>query len=186
MTLNLGMHAGPQDCTYEDLRRVWRLADTSGMYWVSVWDHFYGTTNIKAPAFEALSIMTALAAETTNVRVGCLVFGMAYRHPAVLAKGAVTIDHVSNGRLELGLGAGWYELEHTSYGIPFPPVGVRMDIFEEGVQIIKSMLSQESTSFEGTHFQIRDAYCHPKPVQERPRIWIGGTGERRTEVAPEI
>jgi len=180
MALKLGLHTGQQDCTYEDLRRVWRLADSSGLYWVSVWDHFYGTVDTNGPCFEALSIMTALAAETTNVRVGCLVFGMGYRHPAVLAKAAATIDHVSNGRLELGLGAGWYELEHTAYGIPFPPVGTRMDILEEGVRIVKSMLTQESTTFVGNYFQVRDAFCSPRPVQDKPRIWIGGEGERRT------
>ena len=180
MTLQLGIHALPMDCTYEDLRRVWRLADSSGMYWVSVCDHFLGQKDVHGPQYEGISMMAALAAETTNVRVGCLVFGMGYRNPAVLAKAAVTIDHISNGRLELGVGAGWYELEHTSYGMPFPPVGVRMDVLEEGVQVIKSMLSQESTTFNGKHFQLEEAYSAPSPVQKRPRLWIGGLGERRT------
>lgn len=178
--MKLGMHAGPQDCSYEDLRRVWRLADSSGIHWVSVWDHFYGSTDFKAPTFETLSIMAALAAETTNVRVGCLVFGMAYRHPAVLAKGAATIDHVSNGRLSLGLGAGWHEHEHNSFGIPFRPLKDRMDAFEEGVHIIKSMLTRETTTFDGKHFQVKDAHSFPRPVQTPPSIWIGGMGERRT------
>jgi len=138
MTLKLGIHALPMDCTYEDLQRVWRLADSSGIYWVSVCDHFIGQMDVHGPQFEGISIMTALAAETSNVRVGCLVFGMGYRNPAQLAKAAVTIDHVSDGRLELGVGAGWYELE-------------------EGVQVIKSMLSQKSTTFSGNHFQVEDA-----------------------------
>ena len=182
MALKLGMHTGQQDSTYEDLRRVWRLADSSGFYWVSIWDHFYENPTVdgKGPCFEAVSIMTALAAETTNVRVGSYVFNMGFRHPAVLAKAAATIDHVSNGRLELGLGAGWYELEHTAYGIPFPPVATRLDILEEGIQIIKSMLTQDSTTFLGDHFQVRDAFCSPRPVQDKPRIWVGGQGERRT------
>ena len=180
MTLNLGIHALPMDCTYEDLRRVWRLADASGISWVSVCDHFFGQMDIHGPQYEGISMMTALAAETTNVRVGCLVFGMGYRNPAVLAKAAVTIDHISNGRLELGVGAGWHELEHTSYGMPFPPMGVRMDVLEEGVQVIKSMLSQKSTTFRGNHFQVEDAYSSPAPVQKSPRVWVGGLGERRT------
>ncbi|MEE8443023.1 MAG: TIGR03560 family F420-dependent LLM class oxidoreductase [Dehalococcoidia bacterium] len=182
MALKLGVHTGQQNCTYEDLRRVWRLADSSGLYWVSIWDHFYDNPSVDGTGacFEGISIMAALAAETTNVRVGSLVFGMGYRYPAVLAKAAITIDHVSNGRLELGLGAGWFELEHNAFGIPFPPVGVRMDIFEEGVQIIKSMMTQESTTFTGKHFQVTNALSYPRPVQEHPRIWIGGRGERRT------
>ena len=180
MTIRLGIHAGAQNCTYEELQRVWRMADTSGVYWVSVWDHFLGTNDVKDPHFEGISIMTALAAETKNVRVGNLVFGMGFRHPAVLAKGAVTIDHVSNGRLELGLGAGAYEPEHIAYGLPFSSLKDRMDAFEEGVEIIKSMLTQESTTFEGKHFQLKDAHCFPRPVQERPRVWVGGHGERRT------
>lgn len=180
MTLKLGIHALPMDCTYEDLQRVWRLADSSGIYWVSVCDHFIGQMDVRGPQFEGISIMTALAAETSNVRVGCLVFGMGYRNPAQLAKAAVTIDHVSDGRLELGVGAGWYELEHTSYGLPFPPVGARMDVLEEGVQVIKSMLSQKSTTFSGNHFQVEDACSSPAPVQKSPRVWVGGLGERRT------
>ncbi len=182
MAINLGIHTGQQDCTYEELRRIWRLADSSGFYWVSTWDHFYENPTVdgKGDCFEGISIMAALAAETENVRVGSLVFGMGYRHPAVLAKAAVTIDHVSNGRLELGVGAGWYELEHDAFGITFPPVGTRMDILEEGVQIIKSMLNNEVTNFQGKHFQVTDANCFPRPVQEPPRVWVGGRGERRT------
>ena len=182
MALRLGIHTGPQECTYEDLRRVWRLADSSGFYWVSVWDHFFENPTVdgKQPCFEAVSSLTALAAETSNVRVGALVFCMAYRHPAVLAKAATTIDHVSGGRLELGLGAGWYELEHAAFGIPLPPVGVRMDILEEGVQVVRALLQEGSATFEGKHFRVKDAHCYPRPVQERLRIWIGGGGEKRT------
>jgi F420-dependent oxidoreductase-like protein len=182
MALQIGIHTGPQNCTYEELRRVWRFADSSGFYWVSIWDHFYDNPSPdgRGACFEGVSSMTALAAETTNVRVGSLVFSMGYRNPALLAKAAATIDHISNGRLELGLGGGWYELEHTAYGYAYPPIKVRLDMLEEGVQIIKSMLTQEVTSFSGEHFQVQDAYCFPRPVQAKPRIWIGGRGERRT------
>lgn len=182
MSFNLGIHTGQQDCSYEDLRRVWRLADSSGFYWVSIWDHFYENPTVdgKGPCFEGVSIMTALAAETRRVRVGSLVFCMGYRHPALLAKAAVTVDHVSNGRLELGIGAGWYELEHQAFGIPFPPIRERMDKLEEGVQIIKSMLTDETTTFMGKHFQVEEANCFPRPVQTPPRVWVGGNGEQRT------
>ena len=182
MTIKLGMHSGPQNCTYEELRRLWHIADSSGFYWVSIWDHFYDNPSPdgSGPCFEAVSTLMALAAETRNVRVGSLVFCMGYRHPAVLAKAAVTIDHVSNGRLELGLGAGWFEMEYNAFGIPFPPVKTRLDALEEGVQVIRSMFTQEKTTFIGEHYQLTDAYCSPRPVQQPPRIWVGGGGERRT------
>ena len=182
MTVKIGMHTGPQNCTYQDLRRLWHIADSSGFYWISIWDHFYDNPSPdgSGPCFEAVSTMMALAAETRNVRVGSLVFCMGFRHPAVLAKAAVTIDHVSNGRLELGLGGGWFEMEYNAFGIPFPPVKNRLDMLDEGVQVIRSMLTQEKTTFAGQHFQLTDAYCSPRPVQQPPRIWIGGGGERRT------
>ncbi|MBI4340246.1 MAG: TIGR03560 family F420-dependent LLM class oxidoreductase [Chloroflexi bacterium] len=182
MPFNLGIHTGQQDCTYEELRRVWRLADDSGFYWVSTWDHFYENPTVdgKGSCFEGVSIITALAAETRRVRVGSLVFCMGYHHPAALAKAAVTVDHVSEGRLELGVGAGWYELEHRAFGIPFPPIKERMDRLEEGVQIVKSMLSQETTTFLGRHYQVKEAHCFPRPVQRPPRVWVGGAGEQRT------
>jgi alkanesulfonate monooxygenase SsuD/methylene tetrahydromethanopterin reductase-like flavin-dependent oxidoreductase (luciferase family) len=123
--------------------------------------------------------MTALAMETRRVRVGCLVFCMAYRNPALLANAAVTIDHVSGGRLELGLGCGWHQLEFDAYGIPFLPIKDRLDQLEEGVQIIRSLFENEKTTFAGKHFHLADAYCEPKPLQKRPRIWIGGGGEKR-------
>ena len=170
MALKIGIHAGPQDCTYQDLKRLWHFADSSGFYWVSVWDHFYETPVIdgRNPCFEAVSIMTALAAETENVRVGCLVFGMGNRNPGLLAKAAVTIDHVSNGRLELGIGYGPWEPEYRAYGLEFPPMKTQMDILEEGTQIIRSMLHNETTTFEGKHFQVRDAHVFPRPVQNPP------------------
>ena len=182
MALKLGLHTGPQNCTYEDLSRVWRWADTSGFYWISIWDHFYDNPSPdgSGPCFEGIAAMTALAAETKNVRVASLVFCAAFRNPALLAKAAVTVDHVSNGRLELGMGAGWYEREFQAFGVPFPPVKTRMDMLEEGVQVVKAMLTQERTTFEGEHFQVRDAFCSPRPVQSKPRVWIGGSGERRT------
>ncbi|MEE9199636.1 MAG: TIGR03560 family F420-dependent LLM class oxidoreductase [Dehalococcoidia bacterium] len=182
MPLRIGLHAGPQDCTYQDLRRLWRIADSSGFYWVSVWDHFYENPTVdgKGDCYEGIAIKAALAAETTNVRVGSLVFCIGYRNPALLAKAAATIDHISNGRLELGIGAGWYELEYLAYGYPFPPLKTRMDMLEEGAQIISSMFTQQGTTFHGEHYSVDNAYCFPPPVQKNPRLWIGGLGEKRT------
>jgi F420-dependent oxidoreductase-like protein len=180
--MKFGVHTGPQNCTYDELCRAWRMADENGFEWASVWDHFYPAPAIPDPAgscFEAVSIMTALAAETKRVRVGCLVYCVPYRHPAVIANAAVTIDHVSGGRLELGLGCGWSEPEFAAYGIPFLPIKDRLDQLEEGVQIVRSLLTNRQTTFAGKHYRVTDAFCEPKPVQKRPRIWIGGTGEKR-------
>ena len=180
--MKLGVLSGPQNCSYDELRRLWRLADDSGFYSVHIWDHFFASpsTDGSGACFEGVTALTALALETKNVRVGSLVFCMGFRHPAVLAKAAVTIDHISNGRLELGLGAGWYQMEYTAFGIPFTPTKYRLDILDEGVQVIRSMLHEEKTNFSGQQFDIQDAYCRPRPVQRSPRIWIGGGGERRT------
>jgi F420-dependent oxidoreductase-like protein len=181
--LRFGVHTGPQNCTFDDLRRVWRLADRSGFHWISIWDHFYPAMIVPGDAegtcFEAVSIMTALAAETTQARVGSLVYCMAYRHPAVLAKAMVTVDHVSGGRMELGLGAGWSQIEFDAYGIPFLPIKDRLDQLEEGVQVIRGMFTQETTTFHGKHYRVTEARCDPKPLQKRPRIWLGGMGEKR-------
>ncbi len=178
--MKFGIHTGPQNCSYEDLRRAWRMADEAGFEWVSVWDHFYpATDDPRGSCFEAGSIMTALALETRRVRVGCLVFCMAYRNPALLAHAAVTIDHVSGGRLELGLGCGWHQMEAEAYGIPFLPIRDRLDQLEEGVQIIHSLFENEKTTFAGKQYRITDAYCEPKPLQKHPRLWIGGGGEKR-------
>ena len=122
----------------EDLRKAWYVADPSGFDWVCISDHFYGphSNDRGQPCFEATSVLTALAAQTQNVEVVAQVFCMGYRNPAMLVKSAITIDHVSSGRLVLGLGAGWYEPEYKALGIPFPPT--RMEMLEEGVQIVRS------------------------------------------------
>lgn len=182
MALRIGMHTGIQDVSYSDLRKLWQIADSNGFYWVSVWDHFYEnpTQDGKSPCFEAATTMAAIAAETQNVRIGCLVMAIGYRNPALLAKATVTIDHISNGRVEMGIGGGWYEMEFLAYGYPFPPIKTRLDQLEEGAQIIRSMLHNESTTFHGQHFSVDNAYLFPRPVQAHPRLWIGGLGEKRT------
>jgi F420-dependent oxidoreductase-like protein len=178
-----GVHTGPQNCTFNDLREVWRLADRCGFHWVSIWDHFYPAMiapgDAQGPCFEAVSTMTALAAETKNVRVGSLVYCVGYRHPAVLANAMVTVDHVSDGRMELGLGAGWSQIEFDAYGIPFLPIKDRLDQLEEAVQVIRGLFTQDTTTFHGKHYQLTAARCDPKPVQKRPRLWLGGMGEKR-------
>jgi len=181
MALRFGVHTGPQHCTIAELRRVWELADCSDFDWVSVWDHFYPAVigESRGPCLEGVAAMTALAAATTRVTIGCLVFCVLYRHPAVLAKAAVTIDHVSSGRMELGLGIGWHQTECEAYGIPFPTVRERLDRLEESAQLIRRLFSEEEVTFEGTYYRLRAARCDPKPIAARPRIWIGGMGEKR-------
>ena len=182
MSLSLGVHVGQQNMAMDDMRAVWRKLDSNGVDWISAWDHFYEAPpkNGTEPHFEALATLGALAAETRQARIGCLVFYVGYRNPALLAKAATTLDHITGGRFELGLGAGWHIWEATAYGYAFPDIGTRLDMLEEAVQIIRLMLTEERTNFNGKHFQAVDASCLPQPVQDRLPIWIGGVGEKRT------
>jgi F420-dependent oxidoreductase-like protein len=179
--IRFGLHSGPQNTTYDDYRDLWLRAEELGFDWVSDFDHFLPIhADPTGPQFEGLTLLSALAAQTSRVRCGMLVLGVTYRHPAVVANMAATIDHVSGGRLELGMGAAWFELEHQQYGIPFPRIGVRMDMLDEACRIMRSLWTQETTTFEGKHFQLKDARMEPKPVQEHLPLVIGGSGERRT------
>ena len=182
MAVSLGVHIGQQNLDIADLRALWRRLDRAGVDWISVWDHFYeapfqGGTQ---PHFEALSTLGALAADTERARIGCLVFYVGYRNPALLAKAATTLDHLSAGRFELGLGAGWHIHEASAYGYSFPDIGTRLDMLDEAAAVVRGLLDDERTIFAGKHFQLDDATCWPKPVQERLPLWIGGRGERRT------
>lgn len=190
MTFTLGVHLGQQNASMDELRALWRRFDGAGLDWISVWDHLYeappqgGTT----PHFEAVATLTALAAETTNARIGCLMFCVPYRNPALLAKAAVAIDHVSDGRLEVGLGAGWHAPEFLAHGYEFGSWNDRFGQLEEGLEIMSTMwgLGQtpdgapERTSFEGEHFRVDDVSCVPGPVRGRIPIWVGGRGPKRT------
>jgi F420-dependent oxidoreductase-like protein len=163
------------------LRALWKQVEELGFGWISVWDHFYSATLTDgAECHEAVATHAALACDTTRVRCGSLVYSVGYRHPAVLANAIATIDHLSGGRAEIGLGAGWSEIEYRAYGIPFPPVKVRMDQLEEAIQCVRSLLRDETTDFKGEWFEMQHAQCEPKPVQSELPIWIGGSGEKRT------
>jgi len=176
------MHAGPQDLTVEALKKLWRTADENGFHWVSVWDHFYANPLVDRhnPCFEGVAAMSALAALTDNVQVGCLVFCALFRPPGVLAKAAVTVDHLSGGRAQIGIGAGWLEEEFREFGYGFPPLGKRLDQLEEALAIIRSLLNDEETTFQGEYYQLEGAVCGPKPVNGRLPIWVGGRGKSRT------
>lgn len=165
------------------LSAMWEAADEIAL-WESAWtgDHFYPFLSDPAgPCLEGWVSLAALAQRTRRLRVGVLVSGMPHRHPAVLAKMAAALDITCGGRLEVGLGAGWYQAECNAYGIELGPVGTRMDRFEEGVEVIHRLLTSPTTTFSGNHYRLSDALCEPKPLQQpRPPILIGGKGERRT------
>lgn len=169
--------------TWEKMLEIWRVADDIDVY-ESAWnfDHFYPIRgDSDGPCLEAWVTLSALAQATERIRIGTMVNGMLYRHPAVTAAMAASLDIVSEGRLELGLGAGWYELEADAYGIDLGTVDERMTRFEEGTEVIHSLLTQEHTDFEGRFYRLEKARNEPKPVQKpRPPIVIGGRGERRT------
>lgn len=180
--MKLGVHTGPQDLSMDELQRLWKRADDAGFHWISVWDHFYANPlqTRENPCFEGVAAMTALAATTKNVRVGCLVFCSSFRPPGVLAKAAVTIDHLSGGRVELGIGAGWFEEEFRDFGYGFPTLGERMDHLEETLTVVRSLLRDPVTDFKGRYHQLDGAVCSPKPVNPGLRLWVGGRGPKRT------
>lgn len=181
MALGFGVHTGPQNTTVEELQGLWLEVEDLGFDWLSIWDHFYAADVTGGPVcLEAVTMHTALAMTTTRVRCGSLVYSVGYRHPAVLAKAIAAIDLLSGGRAVLGLGAGWQQLEYDAYGLPFPPVGVRLHQLEEALQCVRGLLTQESTTFAGEHFRLKDARCEPKPAQARLPIWVGGGGEKVT------
>ena len=177
-----GVHVGLQHTTADELRGVWRRIEDLGFGWISVWDHFYGATGRPddAACMEAVAMHAALACTTSKVRCGSLVYSIGYRHPAVLAKAITTIDQLSGGRADMGIGAGWAKVEYDAYGIPFPDAKVRLDQLEEGIQCLRGLLHDEVTTFEGRHFTLTEARNEPRPVQAKIPVWIGGGGEKRT------
>ena len=155
----------------------WRLFDSLGFD--SAWncDHMIQPSRPTGPYFEAWTLLAGLAARTERIRIGCLVSSNTFRHPALLAKEAITVDHISGGRLEVGLGAGWYEPEHTMFGIPFPETKELVGRFREAVKVVDLMLREETSNFEGTYYQLRQAASRPRPVQQpRPPLLLGAFG----------
>ncbi|MDJ0767351.1 MAG: TIGR03560 family F420-dependent LLM class oxidoreductase [Ilumatobacter sp.] len=181
----MGRHAiktPPHHAPWADFLDVWREADGIPIFesaWT--WDHFYPLAEpFDGPNLEGWTMLGALAQATSRIRIGAMVNGMHHRHPAVTANMAATLDHISGGRFELGIGAGWNEMESSAYGIELGTLKQRSDRFEEGVQVIESLLTSHTTTFEGEWYRLTDAWCEPKPVQERIPIVVGGKGRRRT------
>ncbi len=181
--MRFAFKTAPQHTTFEDMLAVWKAADDIEIF-ESGWtfDHFYPIfSDHKGPCMEAWVTTTALAQATERLRVGVLVTGNVYRHPAVLANMAASVDVISSGRLELGIGAAWNQQECDAYGIDLPPLKERFDRFDEALEVIHLLLTQEESDFDGRFYKLTAARCEPKPVQKpHPPIVIGGTGERRT------
>ncbi len=180
--LQLGVHVGQQNATMAELIALWQRLDER-VDWISIWDHLYeappagGTT----PHFEAVASLSALASVTTKARLGCLVFCVPYRNPALLAKSIVAIDHLSGGRFEPGFGAGWHRPEFVAHGYEFEEIGVRFDQLTEGLEIISGMLGpDETTTFAGEHFSVDAVSCVPGPFDGTIPLWTGGRGPSRT------
>lgn len=182
MSLQLGVHVGQQNAPMGDLIELWQRLDQI-VDWISVWDHLYeappagGTT----PHYEAVATLGALASVTSKARLGCMMFCVPYRNPAVLAKSIVAIDHISRGRFEPGFGAGWHQPEFEAHGFVFDEVGIRFDQLTEGLEIITGMLSTDATTtFDGEHYRVEDVTCVPGPYEGSIPLWTGGRGPRRT------
>jgi len=176
--LRFGLKASGQWISIEELRNIWKIADEAGFDHLWDFDHLatIGPNGPDGPIYEGWALQAAMAEATKRVRIGCMVTANTYRHPIVLAKLAVTVDHLSEGRLEFGIGAGWAEIEHQMYGIE--GLDHRVGRLSESLQIIKSLFTQERTNFDGRYYKYKDAIANPKPIQKpHPPIWIGASGE---------
>ena len=169
---------------HETLRDIAQTADQGGFYSLSVMDHFFQIEFVGPPEMEMLEAYTTLgylAAHTKRVKLGTVVAGVIYRHPGLLAKTVTTLDVLSGGRAYLGIGAAWFEREARGLGVPFPPIGTRMEQLDEALRICKQMWSPDNGPFQGKHYQLAETLCVPQPVSKpHPPILIGGGGEQRT------
>jgi alkanesulfonate monooxygenase SsuD/methylene tetrahydromethanopterin reductase-like flavin-dependent oxidoreductase (luciferase family) len=173
-----------QNMPWPKTAQRWQLFEELGFD--SAWncDHLVQPSRPQGPYFEAWTLLAALAAVTTRIRLGVLVTSNTFRHPAVLAKQAITVDHISNGRLEVGMGAGWYESEHRMFGIDFPETRELVSRFKEAVEVVDAMLRHETASYAGEYYQLREAASRPGPVQKpRPPLTLGAFGPRMLKIA---
>jgi F420-dependent oxidoreductase-like protein len=181
--MRLSLKLQPQYVSWEELERAWLVAEELpevDAAWL--FDHFYpiNVDDHRGPCFEGWTALSYLAGRTERVRLGLMVTGVTYRHPAVLANMCATIDQASRGRLEIGIGAAWNEEEHSAYGISFPPVGKRMDMLDEALEVLHLLLTKDVASYAGENYTLTEARCEPKAVQRpRPPFVLGGQGERR-------
>lgn len=181
MSLRVGMETSQHRLSWSDLVDRVRFAEEAGFDGAWIFDHFkplYGEG--PGPCLEAWTLLAGLAAATERIRLGTLVTGATYRHPSLLAAEVVTVDHISGGRLELGIGTGWFEQEHRELGFDFPSAGERVDRLEETLEVLHLLMGTDDASFAGAHVRLEGATYLPRPVQRpHPPIWIGASGERR-------
>lgn len=180
--LKFGLQTSPHHVAYGELLQLWQRADALGYDSAWLFDHFMPISGSQSgPCFEGWTLLAALAAQTQRLHVGTLVTSVLYRNPAVLAKMGATLDVISGGRLEMGLGAGWFEGEARAYGLPFPAAGERLAQLDEALQVIRALWTAETSTFVGKYFTLTEARCEPKPLQTpTPTIWVGGQGEKVT------
>ena len=178
--MRVGLDVAQHQLLWPELVNRVEFAEPAGFDGVWVFDHFtplYGDRN--GPCLEAWTLLAGLAARTSRIRLGVLVTGITYRHPSILATEAITVDHISNGRLEIGMGAAWHQPEHEELGIAFPPIKERAERLEEGIQVMRLLMTRDRATFGGRYYQLEEASYHPKPVQQpHPPIWIGASGEQ--------
>ena len=178
--MRLGIDVSQHQLTWEELLARVRFAEDAGFEGAWVFDHFkplYGDPN--GPCFEGWTLLAGLAAGTEKIRLGALVTGVTYRHPSILATEAVTVDHISDGRLEFGIGAAWFDQEHKELGVPFPSTADRVRLLTEAIEVFKLLLTQDKVSFEGRFVKLDSATYRPRPVQKpHPPVWIGASGQR--------
>lgn len=176
------MIEGQESVTWRQWLDLARAAEDAGLEGLFRSDHYQSVQGrTERGALDAWSTIAALAQATVRIRLGTMVSPTSFRHPSVLVKNVVTADHVSDGRVELGMGAGWHELEHTTYGLPFHDVGTRYDVFEEQVEIVVRQMTEDRFDFHGTHYTLEACESRPKPVQEpKVPLIIGGTAKPRS------
>lgn len=178
--MRLGLDVAQHQLLWPELVERVLFAEQAGFDGAWVFDHFkplYGDPS--GPCLEGWTLLAGLAASTSRIRLGALVTGITYRPASVLATEAVTVDHISNGRLEIGMGAAWQQPEHDELGLSFPPLSERAQMLEEGIEVMRRLMTKDHATFKGRHYQLNDASYHPRPIQKpHPPIWIGADGEK--------
>ena len=177
----LGISIWPTNTKWEPLREAGITAERAGFDHLYAWDHFYAIVGDQEnPNLECTQVLAGWGTATERIKIGSLVHGVTYRNPAVLVKTITALDHLTNGRAIMGIGAAWMEAEHQAYGIALGSRKERSDRFEEAARIIRSMLRQRSTTFSGRYYKVTDALNEPPPIQKAMPVMIGGGGETRT------
>jgi F420-dependent oxidoreductase-like protein len=183
------LHVGigvDQNLPFPTLVERWRQIEALGFDSIWDFDHYNQPSRPEGPYFEAWTLLAGLAVHTRRVRIGVLVSSNTFRHPALLAKQAITLDHMSQGRLDVGLGAGWFVAEHDAYGLEFPAPGERVSRFKEAVEVVDRLLRQDRTTYAGRYYRLTDAVCLPRPVQQpRPPLMLAGHGPRMLRIIAE-